>query len=140
MDFDRQALLHTFASESEEQLGAMDAGLQALAARPGDREVARSLYRLVHTIEGSAATVELEELTTLAHSMKAALDAVRGGRAVADEAVVSVLVEGKEALRAALGRVSNPGTPPDQSGLLRRLDHIASGAQQATSVPGNGDC
>jgi two-component system chemotaxis sensor kinase CheA len=121
MQMDRSALLRTFAVESEEQLVAMEESLLALERQPDDLETARVLYRLVHTVEGSAATVELPELAELAHAMKVAVDGVRARRIPASPELRAVVREGIVSIRGSLARLEDAGRPPEQSALLARL-------------------
>jgi chemotaxis protein histidine kinase CheA len=124
MGIDNQALLRTFAAESEEQLAAMEVALADLAARPGDGETARLLYRLVHTLEGSAATVGLAELTEVAHATKKAVDALRHERVAATPELRALLHEALVALRGGLARLG-AGKVPDHGPLLARLGRFA---------------
>jgi two-component system chemotaxis sensor kinase CheA len=132
MAIDNQALLRTFAAESEEQLVDMERGLDALGReRQGEKagETARLLYRLVHTLEGSAATVGLDELTRLAHATKKAVDALRQQRVTVTDELLAGLAEATTALRAALARLGDETSPPDHRPLLDRLARIAAGEQ-----------
>jgi two-component system chemotaxis sensor kinase CheA len=133
MGIDNQALLRTFAAESEEQLVDMERALAVLAREPGDGETARLLYRLVHTLEGSAATVGLEELTEVSHATKKAVDALRQQRVTATPELRGLLTEAIQVLREALGRLGE-GTPPDHRPLLARLTRIAASDQRTTAT------
>ncbi len=126
MRIDNQALLETFLAESEEQVGSMERAVRSLGERPADQESATTAYRLVHTLEGSAATLGLGELQSLAHATKRVLDGIRRGRQPATGEAVALLLEAATALRAALARTGGGGGPDCAGDALRaRLERLA---------------
>ena len=62
-DFDMNELMATFTDETAEHIAALEAGLLALEASPGDVETKHELLRLAHTIKGNASCVGLAEVT-----------------------------------------------------------------------------
>ena len=63
-----------FLDEADEHLEQAQQDLLRLRARPDDSEVVTSLLRLVHTLKGSAGSVELPELARAAHAIEDRLD------------------------------------------------------------------
>ena len=77
------SILREFLAETEDLLEILFGDLQALRARHNEgrarRELVGRIFRHVHTIKGSSATVELETITKLAHAFEDLLDGVRLG-------------------------------------------------------------
>jgi two-component system chemotaxis sensor kinase CheA len=128
MRIDNRALLDLFLAESEEQIASLDQTVRSLQERPADQEAATTAYRLIHTLEGSAATLGLGELQCLAHAVKRVLEGIRRGRLAVTGEMVAPLLEAATALRAALARIRDDRPADGADAELRaRLDRLADG-------------
>src|SRR5581483_7109830 len=115
MEIDRQAIMQTFLVESQEHLREMEASLMALEDRPDDQEVQRTIFRLAHTIKGSASCFGFETITGFAHVLEDLLVQLRDREVTATSHLITLLlqsvdalaqmipeaIEGREALRPA---------------------------------------
>ena len=102
MEIDFSALLKVFLAESEERIWAAEEALLSLERDPSDGEALAEIFRVVHTVKGDAGTLALSELAGFSNSMEDVVDAVRGGDLELDRSLVSLLLEGVDALRAML--------------------------------------
>src|SRR5215218_10987048 len=103
-------LLSEFLAEAGELVEGLYADVAALRARRGEgrarRELVGRLFRHVHTFKGTAAAAGLEAAGVLAHEFETLLDAVRLGRASADEAVLDAFDDAAAALGESVGAAS----------------------------------
>lgn len=94
------------------------------------RELAARIFRHVHTLKGSAASLGLDAVRDVAHEFESVLDGARLGRVTIDETLLN-LFENASNLMAKL--LSAAPTPADGNAktLIARLQAIASaGASQ----------
>ena len=70
MEIDRQSIMQTFLVESQEHLREMEQSLIALEERPDDHEILNTIFRLAHTIKGSASCFGFETITGFAHVLE----------------------------------------------------------------------
>jgi two-component system chemotaxis sensor kinase CheA len=137
-------LLREFLAEADERIEALFADVELLRrvhASDGRarRAVVARIFRHVHTLKGSAATVpELAPLNRLAHEFENLLDAVRSGRAPLTDAAVDACEDATNALSLVLesaARGEATAEPPPV--VLEQLrHHAATGAQGANAVVG----
>ena len=122
-------LLREFLGEAEELIEILIGDLQALRARRGDgrarRELVARIFRHVHTLKGSSASVELEAVTDIAHEFESLLDGVRLGRVEVDEAVLDTFESTVSALSQMLRAASNEEQPAAPTALIQRLRRLA---------------
>lgn len=97
--------LKYFRIEAQEHLEGLNAGLLELERAPSDAGTLRTLFRLAHTLKGSARMVSLDQLGTVAHKIEDVLGVLRDEGVEATETVISSLlaaVETVERMVAAL--------------------------------------
>jgi two-component system chemotaxis sensor kinase CheA len=69
-------LIEDFVLESTEGLAAFNMELLALEKHEGSEETMRNIFRVVHTIKGTAGCIGLGRIEKLAHSAENALTRV----------------------------------------------------------------
>src|SRR3982751_5846355 len=130
------AILREFLAETEDLLEILFGDLQALRARRNEgrarRELVGRIFRHVHTIKGSSATIELEEITKLAHEFESLLDGVRLGAVPLDDEVLDAFDAGASAISQSLSAVSRAEPQPETQPVIERLQHLA---QQGSDKP-----
>lgn len=123
-------LLSEFLAEVEELVEELYADVAALRARRGEgrarRELVGRLFRHVHTFKGTAAAAGLDAAAALAHEFETLLDAVRLGRASADEAVLDAFEDAAVALGESIGAASRGEDARETGALVARLHSLAS--------------
>ena len=72
--------VETFKEEAYELLGNLEATLLELEENPGDKELLSAVFRVMHTIKGSAAMFGLEHISKFSHEVESILSALRDGK------------------------------------------------------------
>jgi two-component system chemotaxis sensor kinase CheA len=72
--------VETFREEAYELLGSLEASLLELEAAPQDKELLSAVFRVMHTIKGSAAMFGLDRISAFAHEVESVLSALRDGK------------------------------------------------------------
>lgn len=129
-----------FCEEAEEQLELLDTSLVQLEGEP-DPELVQKVFRAVHTLKGSAATIGHKKMAGLTHAMETVLDALRQGEKQATTEMVDELLAALDALRILAHEVvtridAGVDTSPLQANLqavLEAGDRVVS----ATAVAEN---
>lgn len=91
--------LHYFRIEAHEHLEGLSAGLLRLERTPRDPETLKTLFRLAHTLKGSARMVSQDELGRLAHKMEDVLGALRDEEGSVTEPVISAMLFALDVIR-----------------------------------------
>ncbi|MGD2062493.1 MAG: chemotaxis protein CheA [Nitrospirota bacterium] len=99
---DRSQVLDLFQQEAEELLQELSDGLLQLEEAGGGADLVRPLFRAAHTLKGSAAMMELGEVSRIAHHMEDLLGEIAEGKVVADGAAVTLLLEGVDQIQDCL--------------------------------------
>jgi len=73
----RDTLDPDFLSEIDELLQQLEESVLAVEKNPSDAEAINLLFRVMHTIKGSAGMFSLDTITTFTHHLETDLDVVR---------------------------------------------------------------
>ncbi|MCC6590756.1 MAG: chemotaxis protein CheW [Bryobacterales bacterium] len=124
---DGQEVIREFLIESHENLGRLDNEMIDLERRPRDAELLASIFRTVHTIKGTCGFLGFHVLEAVTHEAETILSQLRAGTRELDGALVSVILEVIDAVRAILAAVEKDGTEGDNNyaTLVGRLKEIA---------------
>ncbi|PYT01226.1 MAG: hypothetical protein DMF65_07980, partial [Acidobacteria bacterium] len=122
-------LLSEFLSEAEDLLEELYADVARLRARRSEgrarRELVGRLFRHVHTFKGTASAAGLDAAGALAHEFETLLDAVRLGRAAADDAVLDAFEDATAALAESVGASASGEGAAETGALVARLRVLA---------------
>jgi two-component system chemotaxis sensor kinase CheA len=137
IQIDREALVRVFVAEAGENLGAMEQALVALESRPDDGELVHGLFRVAHTLKGSASLVGFDAVRDLAHELEALLERVRGKALQPGPALVTLLLRSVDVLRAAVAEAAAGRTAatPEVEAFRDRIRRAAGAAGQAGPAP-----
>ena len=136
MDFD-ESILTEFALEGGEHLERVEQDLLLIAqAKEGsDAELIHQVFRGIHSIKGSAGFLPLPRMQTLAHEMETLLDQVRDDPGTLRPAMVDVLLDGVDLLKAMMEDILR-SDEIDIEPVHRRLCELtASGSDAPASDP-----
>jgi two-component system, chemotaxis family, sensor kinase CheA len=100
MDFDRDAVVASFLSETEEGLGLMEQSLLAMESNPSDPESLANIFRVAHSLKGNATSLDFKELAGFAHVVEDLLDVLRQEQSLPGPELVSLLLKTVDELRA----------------------------------------
>jgi two-component system chemotaxis sensor kinase CheA len=128
-EIDRQALLHVFVPESEENLATLEASLLALEGSPDDEALLAAIFRAAHTLKGNSESMGVSAMTACAHAVESVLEQVRRGTRAADNVLVSALLGANDALRAMIRVVAAGGDPTlgEHDGVMASLATVLRG-------------
>ncbi len=123
-----------FRDEGLEILIRMEEAVLALERDPSDRETIRTIFRAAHTLKGNAACLGAGGLTTFAHRVEEALQALVDGRAIAGSAMVSALLKAVDVMRRRVQDGTDEDADPDASELA--IIAALESAVAAEAAPG----
>jgi two-component system chemotaxis sensor kinase CheA len=130
-------LLSEFLAEAEDLVEELYADVAALRARRSEgrarRELVGRLFRHVHTFKGTASVAGLDTAAALAHEFETLLDAVRLGRASADEPVLDAFEEAVGALAKSIGAAARGEGAGETGTLIARLRVLAHSNADASA-------
>jgi chemotaxis protein histidine kinase CheA len=138
MTFDLTAIIGEFRQEADEHIEAMNARLLELERDPIATEAIRSMFLSAHTIKGSAAMLDMQEISTLAHAIEDVLAYLRDERQPLNRVTADLLFKSLDMLRALLGAPVTGDVAPgpailEMSAALRR--HVTDRVMDDTESP-----
>jgi two-component system chemotaxis sensor kinase CheA len=119
--------LQTFITESRELLEDMENALLNIDLAGDQSEAINAIFRAAHTIKGSAGLFSLDHIVAFTHVVENLLDAVRDGRLVLNDEMITLLLSCCDYLTGmtdglAAGRYdADPDTAADGEMLLQQL-------------------
>jgi len=90
---DLKKLQNVFIDEAMERAVAFEEGLLRLEKEPGNEDLVNSVFRDIHTIKGSSATLGFSDIAEFTHVMEEILDLVRQDELVPEKELINVLLE-----------------------------------------------
>src|SRR5574343_1070502 len=125
---DLSQFYQVFFEEASENLDNMEQLLLNLNIETADDEELNAIFRCAHSIKGGAATFGFSDVAELTHQMETLLDKLRRHELIPPLAMVDVLLQSADALRAMLGRHQGSGVDPvDTADLLVNIRAMVSG-------------
>src|SRR5439155_27322870 len=123
-----------FIADAQEIVEKLDRDLDQLRVLrfqgPRRRELAARVFRRVHTLKGSAASLGLEIVREVSHEFESVLDSVRLGRVTIDDSLLNLFEEATNIIAQALSPEPT-SCEVNAKALIARLQAIAStGASQ----------
>ena len=118
-----------FFEEAGENLDRLEQLLLAIDLVTADDEVLNSIFRCAHSVKGGAATFGFGDVAQLTHQMETLLDKLRRHELEPTAAMVDVLLQAGDALRAQLLRHQSGGVAPacDTADLQSALRSLVDG-------------
>ena len=119
-------LTREFLIESQEGLDRMERCLTDLEERPQDTELLGEIFRSVHTIKGTTGFLGFKRLERLAHAGENLLGLLRDGKLLANQPIITGLLQLMDALRGILRTIeadNNEGADAQQDTRLIELMH-----------------
>ncbi|MFG6440673.1 chemotaxis protein CheA [Roseateles sp. LKC17W] len=134
---DLSQFYQVFFEEAGENLDNMEQLLLNVNVEAADDEELNAIFRCAHSIKGGAATFGFSDVAELTHQMETLLDKLRRHELQPNAAMVDVLLQSGDALRAQLGRHQGSGADPvDTADLLANIKaFVEGGAAPAAAAP-----
>ena len=129
MDENLDEILVEFVIEAGEILDQLDIDFVQLEKNPDEKKLIENIFRGMHTLKGSSGFFAFKRLERLAHACETLLSKVREGQITLNQAMVTSLLEGFDALRIIIGVVSDTKIEPegDDTSIIENLLAIANG-------------
>ncbi len=125
-----------FAAEAAEILERMESGLLALERTPNERSLVESVFRQAHSLKGSAASLGLRAVESVAHHFEDALDGARHGRVPLTPERADQLYRALDALRGLVEEaVSGRSSGVDLKQTLEALDKAPAPSPTRSAPP-----
>ncbi len=129
---DLSQFYQVFFEEAGENLDRMEAQLLEIDIAAADDEALNSIFRCAHSVKGGAATFGFADVAELTHQMETLLDKLRRHELTPTAAMVDVLLQSGDALRAQLARHQGAGGEAiDTAELLASIRALTSGPAPA---------
>ena len=77
MDEDLREMIEGFVEDSREAFDSMEEDLIAMEESPDDPSIMNNLFRVMHTLKGTAGFMGLTEISALSHRLESVFDLVR---------------------------------------------------------------
>jgi two-component system chemotaxis sensor kinase CheA len=137
---DLSQFYQVFFEEAGENLDRMEAQLLEIDIEAADDEELNSIFRCAHSVKGGAATFGFADVAELTHQMETLLDKLRRHELQPTSAMVDVLLQAGDALRAQLARHQGSGGDViDTADLLVSIRAMSAGtappAKAAATAP-----
>ncbi len=125
-----------FFEEAGENLERMESQLLDIDIESADDEMLNSIFRCAHSVKGGAATFGFNDVAELTHEMESLLDKLRRHELAPNVAMVDVLLQSGDALKAQLARHQNGGGDPiPTQDLLASFKAFLGGGVPAAKAP-----
>ncbi|CAN7245793.1 chemotaxis protein CheA [Rhizobacter sp. LjRoot28] len=132
---DLSQFYQVFFEEAGENLDRMEKLLLDLNVDAADDEELNAIFRCAHSIKGGAATFGFKDVAELTHQMETLLDKLRRHELAPTAAMVDVLLQSGDALRAQLARHQGAGGDElDTTELLFNIRAMSSGEAPAAAA------
>ncbi|MGN6830856.1 chemotaxis protein CheA [Paucibacter sp. M5-1] len=132
---DLSQFYQVFFEEAGENLDNMEQLLLNLNIETADDEELNAIFRCAHSIKGGAATFGFGDVAELTHQMETLLDKLRRHELAPNAAMVDILLQSGDALRAQLGRHQGSGADAvDTTDLLTSIRALVEGKEVAAPV------
>ncbi|MDC6170586.1 chemotaxis protein CheA [Paucibacter sp. XJ19-41] len=132
---DLSQFYQVFFEEAGENLDNMEQLLLNLNIETADDEELNAIFRCAHSIKGGAATFGFGDVAELTHQMETLLDKLRRHELAPNAAMVDILLQSGDALRAQLGRHQGSGADAvDTTDLLTSIRALVEG-KEVTAAP-----
>ncbi len=131
----QQELVKDLLVESYEGLDLFDRELLGIEQGQGGSDRLNIIFRVIHTIKGTAGCIGLGRIEKLAHSGENLMSLLRDGKLVATGEIVSALLSLSDALRGMLRVLESTGSEStvEHTDLLAQLERLQI-APSATPV------
>ena len=101
-DPNNEELLNDFFMEATQQIELLEQNILAIENNPGDKEAIDEIFRAAHTLKGSSATVQMEELAGFTHIVEDLLDEIRSDKVAITGDVVDVLLNSIDTIKSMI--------------------------------------
>ena len=133
-------LIIEFTTEATEALAILDSEAVRLEKNPADREILDNIFRIIHTIKGTAGFLDFTRLGDIAHSTETLLDLMRTGAIEPSSATVTLILESLDKITEFVHYISQNGAEPEgkDTEFIARLEAHSNG-EASEEIPVSND-
>jgi two-component system chemotaxis sensor kinase CheA len=128
--------IRIFLDELEEGLSFLDEAIISLEENPGHQETLEEIFRVAHTIKGSAGFLDLKNLVALGHSMENVFQEFKSGTIPVTTNVINTLLECKDAI-GEIGQLLGKGQDSSKietEHLIKKMNSFLEGKSSAAAA------
>jgi|UniRef100_A0A7V3VT08 two-component system chemotaxis sensor kinase CheA len=109
MGMDMSQYLGIFVEESKENLQALNDSILELESNPGSKNAIDEIFRLMHTLKGTSATMGFSRISKLCHTFESKLDNVRNGKEKVSENLINEMLTSVDRINSAIKNIEKGG-------------------------------
>ena len=132
-DMDLSSYKDLYISEAREYLSQISELLLSLERMPDNKDIIREIYRLMHSLKGSSATMGYSSIELLAHEAENLLSLVRDGKIQVNSDLIDLLLSVVDSLNDAVNQVAEGMDPSIPDELLNQIRKLTSTEQRVKS-------
>lgn len=136
MDEDLKEMIGGFVEDSREAFDSMEDDLMAMEASPDDPSIMNNLFRVMHTLKGTAGFMGLTEISGLSHKLESVFDLVRQEKMEMTPVLVDYLLPAIDQLKELVFALVGEGTAEDVTETINVLEQIVSSESDAILTGG----
>lgn len=125
-DFDLASYKDLYISEARESISQISELLLSLEKTPNDENIIREIYRLMHSLKGSSATMGYSSVEHLAHETENLLSLMRDGKLEVTSDLIDLLLSVTDSLNDMINQIAEGMDPSAPSELIEDLKKITS--------------
>lgn len=110
---DMSQYLGVFVEEAKENIQALNNSVMELESNPSSKDAIDEIFRLMHTLKGSSATMGFGKMSKMCHALENLLDSVRSGKAKVTENLIDLVFMGIDKLNEVVSNIENGGDDSD---------------------------
>ena len=137
MEIDLSEYIGEYCAELFEQLDELQSLLLDLEQKPDDVAVINEIFRIAHTIKGSAATMGFDLIASVAHAFEDLLGEIREGHKTVTEPIAKIFFEAYDCIKIQANCINDDTEVPadlDVRGIECRLKAF-SAEEPETKAP-----
>ncbi len=129
MSDEMQEILNDFLTESTEMIDALDQRFIALESDPNNADLLNEIFRAMHSMKGSAGFLGFNHLVDVTHRAESILNKMRQGEMAAVPAVINVILETVDVVKAIMADIRQTGTDNNvpTEAMATKLDDVLAG-------------
>ncbi len=137
MAIDMSQYLGIFVEESKENIQSLNDSILELESNPESKNAIDEIFRLMHTLKGTSATMGFQKMSKLCHTLESKLDEVRAGKKRVDESLIDELLSGLDRLNEAIENIEKGGddSPVEKDGKAIEREPVEKPQNVETSIP-----
>ena len=136
MDEDLKEMIEGFVEDSREAFDSMEEDLMAMEKNPEDPSIMNNLFRVMHTLKGTAGFMGLTEISSLAHKLESVFDLVRQEKMNMTARLIDFLLPSIDQLKALVFSLIGEEEQPQIEETVRILEKIVETNSDAVLATG----